>query len=180
MLPNLEDLLMLLNDFDLAEDLCEKLREDPELAEQYKLQIGYFKKNFYKNSTGRADTERFVYSAITELDNLLRYPGVKNILCNRTHNIDFDKSLSEGQIHLICTRRGDLGATAHKAFGLFSILLMQYSVLNRPGIEKDRVPHFLYIDEFPDFICNATEALFTQYRKYRVGTIISIQNIGQL
>ncbi|MDR0979059.1 MAG: TraM recognition domain-containing protein [Lachnospiraceae bacterium] len=180
LLPNLEDLLMLLNDFDLAEDLCEKLRQDPELAEQYKLQIGYFKKNFYKNSTGRADTERFVYSAITELDNLLRYPGVKNILCNRTHNIDFDKVLSEGQINLICTRRGDLGATAHKAFGLFSILLMQYSVLNRPGVEKDRVPHFLYIDEFPDFISSSTEALFTQYRKYRVGSVISIQNIGQL
>ena len=57
---------------------------------------------------------------------------------------------------------------------------MQYAVLRRPGNEKNRVPNFLYIDEFPDFICNNTLPLFTMYRKYRVGTIISAQNIGQL
>lgn len=179
LLPNLEDLLKMLNNFDLVEDMCEKMKLIPELAEEYSLQIGYFEKNFYRNSEGRKDTERFVYSAITELDNLLRYPGVKNILCNRTNNIDFDKVLEKGQINLVCTRRGDLGATAHKAFGLFCLLLMQYSVLNRPGVEKTRIPHFLYIDEFPDFACRSTEALFTLYRKYRVGTIVSAQNIGQ-
>lgn len=179
LLPNLEDLLKMLNNFDLVEKMCEELKAIPELAEEYSLQIGYFEKNFYRGSAGRQDTERFVYSAITELDNLLRYPGVKNILCNRTNNVDFDKVLEQGQVNLVCTRRGDLGATAHKAFGLFCILLMQYSVLNRPGIEKTRIPHFLYIDEFPDFACKSTEALFTLYRKYRVGTIVSAQNIGQ-
>lgn len=179
LLPNLEDLLKMLNDFDLVEEMCEQLKSIPELAEEYSLVIGYFEKNFYRRSEGRKDTERFVYSAITELDNLLRYPGVKNILCNRTNNIDFDKVLEKGQVNLVCTRRGDLGDTAHKAFGLFCILLMQYSVLNRPGVEKSRVPHFLYIDEFPDFACRSTEALFTLYRKYRVGTIVSAQNIGQ-
>ena len=56
---------------------------------------------------------------------------------------------------------------------------MQYSVLVRPGNEKTRIPHFLYIDEFPDFLCKATEAIFTLYRKYRVGTIISTQNLAQ-
>lgn len=178
-LPNLEDLLKMLNNFDLVQEMCEQLKAIPELAEEYYLQIGYFEKNFYKDSVGRKDTERFVYSAITELDNLLRYPGVRSVLCNRTNNVDFDRALEEGQINLVCTRRGDLGASAHKAFGLFCILLMQYSVLNRPGVESTRIPHFLYIDEFPDFMCRATESLFTLYRKYRVGAIVSAQNIGQ-
>ena len=30
---------------------------------------------------------------------------------------------------------------------------MQNAVLRRPGTENTRVPNFLYIDEFPDFIC---------------------------
>lgn len=179
-LPNLEDMLKMLNDFDLVEDMCRKMEYDEELSEKYSLQIGYFKKNFYKTGSGRADTEKYVYSAITMLDNLLRIPGVKNILCNRYNNIDYDKALANGEITLVCTRRGDLGATAHKAFGLFFILLMQYSILRRPGNEKTRVPHFLYIDEFPDFICGATDSIFTLYRKYRVGTIISAQNLDQL
>ena len=56
---------------------------------------------------------------------------------------------------------------------------MQQSVLSRPGNEKTRIPHFLYIDEFPPFVCKATEDIFTLYRKYRVGTIISSQNLSQ-
>ncbi len=180
LLPTLEDMLKMLNNFDLVEEMCKKLEEDPELAEQYELQIGYFKKNFYSTSVSRANTEKYVYAAITELDSLLRIKNIRNILCNRTNNLNFDDLLANGEVTLLCTRRGDLGATMHKAFGLFFILLMQFSVLRRPGNEKSRLPHFLYVDDFPDYICPATEALYTIYRKYRVGTIISSQNLSQL
>lgn len=179
-LPTLEDMLKMLNNFDLVEDMCNKLEASPELADKYSLQLGYFKKYFYQSSDNRKDTEKFVHSAISQLDNLLRIDSVRNILCNRVNNIDYDKVLENGEITFVCTRRGDLGATANKAFGLFFLLVMQYSVLRRPGNENSRIPHFLYIDEFPDYICNATDSIFTLYRKYRVGTIISAQNLAQL
>ena len=179
-LPNLEDMLNMLTNFDLVEDICRKMEYDEVLSQKYKLLINYFKKNFYSTGSGRADTEKYVYGAVTQLDNLLRIKGVRNILCNRTNNINFDDVLSNGDVTFVCTRRGDLGATAHKAFGLFFIILMQYSVLRRPGNENNRVPNYLYIDEFPDFIGESTEPLFTLYRKYRVGTIISAQNLDQL
>lgn len=179
-LPNLEDMLQMLTDFDLVEDMCRKMEFDEELSQKYKLLIAYFKKNFYSTGSGRPDTEKYVYSAVTQLDNLLRHEGIRNILCNRTNNINFDRALANGEVTLVCTRRGDLGAAAHKAFGLFFIILMQYSVLRRTGNEKNRVPHFLYVDEFGDFIGKATESLFTLYRKYRVGIIISAQNLDQL
>lgn len=179
-LPTLEDMLDMLTNFDLVEDMCKKMEYDEKLSKKYKLLISYFKKNFYASGSARNDTEKYVYSAITQLDNLLRINGIRNILCNRHNNINFDNVLSNSEITFVCTRRGDLGATAHKAFGLFFIILMQYSVLRRPGNEKSRVPHYIYIDEFPDFICNSTESIFTLYRKYRVGTIISAQNLEQL
>ncbi|MFR8103724.1 MAG: TraM recognition domain-containing protein [Clostridia bacterium] len=179
-LPNLEDMLKMLTNFKLVEEMCEELQKNEELAKKYSIQISYFKKNFYEDGIGREDTERYVYSAITQLDNLLRFPGIKNILCNRNNNVDFDKALADGEITLICTRRGDLGPNAHKAFGLFAILVMQYSVLRRPGSEATRIPHFLYIDEIADFIGPAIEPLFTLYRKYHVGTSITAQNLNQL
>lgn len=179
-LPNLADMLEMLTNFDLVEEMCRKMEYDEELSQKYRLQLAYFKKNFYHNGSGREDTEKYVYSAVTQLDNLLRIEGVRNILCNRNNNIDFDHVLANGDVVFVCTRRGDLGAAAHKAFGLFFIMLMQYSVLRRPGNEKNRVPHYMYIDEFPDFICKATDSIFTLYRKYRVGTIISAQNLEQL
>lgn len=179
-LPNLEDMLKMLTNFELVEKMCEIMKKDEELAEKYSIQLSYFKKNFYANSAGKTDTEKYISVAVAQLENLLRLPGVKHILCNRHNNIDFDKVLEEGQVNLVCTRRGDLGLTSHKAFGLFFILSMQSAVLRRPGNEESRIPHFFYIDEFPDFICKETEAIFTLYRKYKIGTVITAQNLAQL
>ena len=179
-LPNIEDMFKLLSNFALVEKMCRILESDPELAEEYHMQISYFKKNFYADSPNKDEMEKAVAIPLAQLDTLLRYPGVKNILCNRVNNLNYDELLKNGGVTLVCTRRGDLGASAHKAFGLFFLLLMQYSVLRRPGNENSRIPHFLYIDEFPDFICPATEPIFTIYRKYRVGTVISAQTLDQL
>lgn len=180
LLPTLEDLLDMLNNFDLAQEMCEALERDPDLARKHSVLISYFKKNFYKGGIGREDTEKFVYTAATQLDTLLRIEGVRNILCNRSNNVNFADALENGELTYICTRRGDLGATIHTAFGLFALLIMQHAVLKRPGTENTRIPHFLYVDEFADFVGASTEPLFTLYRKYRVGTIISIQNLDQL
>ena len=179
-LPNLEDMLKMFTNFDLIEKMCEIMAHDVDLKEKYSVQIAYFKKYFYKNASAREDAETKIYSVASQLDNLLRIQGVKNILCNRYENINFDKMLSDAQVTFVCTRRGDLGSTGSKAFGLFFLISMENAVLRRPGNEKSRVPNFLYIDEFPDYICRETEAIFTMYRKYKVGSIISAQNLSQL
>ena len=78
--------------------------------------------------------------------------AVRKILCERTNNIDLDRVLAEGLCVTVCTRRGELGALLSKPFGMFYILTMQDAVLRRPGDENTRIPHFFYIDEFPDFV----------------------------
>lgn len=179
-LPNLEDLQNCLTDFSNIEKMCIAMKEDEELSRKYSALLNYCERNFFTNSPNKKDMEVFVSQASSQLDSLLRYSGVKNILCNRVNTINFDDALKNGEITLVCTRRGDLGPSIHTAFGLFCILMMQYSVLRRPGTEKDRIPHFLYIDEFADFVGDATDPLFTLYRKYKVSTIVSAQNLAQL
>ena len=178
-LPNLKDMVNMLNDFSLIEDMCNELSKEQHLADKYNMQLSYFKKYFFKNAKGKSEIESSVALVLAQLDNLLRYPTIRNVICNRTNNVDFDEALANGQITLACTRRGDLGANAHQAFGLFFILLMQYSVLTRPGNERSRIPHFLYIDEFSNFVGESTIPIFTLYRKYRVGPIVSSQSLGQ-
>ena len=180
LLPNLEDVLDLLTDFDLVVDYVEKMKQIPEFAEKYRILIRYFENNFYPDSSNLLNAKRSTTTASAEIDNLLRYPGVKAILCNRSNNLDYEKILSEGQVTLLCTRRGDLGETAHKAFGLFFLLLMQQAILARPGNDSTRIPHFLYIDDFPAYICKATEPIYTLYRKYNVATVLDSQNLTQL
>ncbi len=183
-LPNMDDMLKMFTNFDLIEKMCmileRKIQNDEQAQEKYQVLLTYFKKNFYNDGPGRKSMEKYIYTIVSQLDNLLRIPGIKPILCNRYENVNFDEMLVKSQVTFICTRRGDLGAAGHKAFGLFFLIAMQDSVLRRPGTENSRVPYFVYIDEFADFICKDTEAMFTMYRKYKVGTTISTQNLQQL
>ena len=183
-LPNMEDMLKMFTNFDLIEKMCKILEheiENDEFAkDKYRVLLTYFKKNFYSDAPAKSNMEKYIYSVVSQLDNLLRIPGIKGILCNRYNNINFDDVLKNSEVIFICTRRGDLGAAGYKAFGLFFLITMQNSVLRRPGVESSRVPYFVYIDEFSDFICKDTEAMFTMYRKYKVGTTISVQSLQQL
>ena len=99
-----------MNDFDLIEDMCEEIKTIPEMEEKYNIQLAFMKRNFYSGASGRGDMEKSLASIISQLDSLLRHPGVKSILCNRTNNINFDNALKNGEVTVLCTRRGDLGA----------------------------------------------------------------------
>ncbi|MGE5473685.1 MAG: type IV secretory system conjugative DNA transfer family protein [Ignavibacteriales bacterium] len=192
-LPTLEDMLEFLHNYELVEEMCEEMKKDPVLCQEYKILIAYFEKNFYKPplndrgmpiagsvGSGRRATEQFLYGAITQLDNLLRRKDVKRLLCSRSNNIDFDDILSSGKALAVTTRRGPMGSILSKAFGMFFILAFQDAVLRRPGSENTRIPFFIYIDEFPDFVNKETETCFTLFRKYRCGLIVAIQNLSQL
>ena len=179
-LPNMEDMLKMFSNFELIEKMCEILAADEELSEKYSTTLNYFKKNFYHNSSRKETMEDYILPITSQLDNLLRIPGIKSILCNRESNINFDNILKNGEITFVCTRRGELGSLAHTSFGLFFLISFENATLRRPGNENSRIPHFLYIDEFADFICKETEGIFTMFRKYRVGTTISTQSLQQL
>ncbi len=192
-MASLEDMLELLYNFDAVEEMTEEMKKIPELAEKYKLLIRYFEKNFYKPSlningyeipgtkgSGRKDTERFLYGAITQLNNLVRHPGLKAALCGKQKVIDFDQALANGSVITACSRKGELGIIQAKAFGMFFILQFQDAVLRRKGNEDSRTPHFLYIDEFPEYITKDMEVMFTLFRKYRCGVTVAIQNLSQL
>ena len=192
-IPTLEDMLKMLYDYSIVEDMCEEMKKDPILGKKHNILIKYFEKNFYNPpldingrpvpgtvGSNRAETEKFLYGATTQLDNLMRNKAVRRILCSRDNNIDLDRVLAEGHCVSVCTRRGELGALLSKPFGMFYILTMQDAVLRRPGDENTRLPHFMYIDEFPDFVNKETETCFTLFRKYRCSMTIAIQNLSQL
>ena len=192
-MASLEDMLELLYNFDKVEEMTEELKKVPELEVKYRLLINYFEKNFYKPSlningyeipgtrgSGRKDTERYLYGAITQLNNLVRNPGLKKALCGKTNILQFDKALENGSIITACSRKGDLGIIQSKAFGMFFILQFQDAVLRRKGSEESRTPHFLYIDEFPEYLNKDMDVMFTLFRKYRCAVTIALQNLSQL
>ncbi len=180
LMPTLEDLLKCFNNFDLVQEMCEELEKDPELAKEYELQLTYFKQYFYKGSEGRKDMQRYVHFASSTLDVLLRSAEARNIICNRYNNMDFGAVLDEGKIVLISTRPYEIGGTADQGFGRFFLMLMMCSVENNRELVKNRIPHFLYVDEFDHYDPSNFEDMFTLYRKFKIGTIFSAQTVSGL
>ena len=180
LMPNLEDLLKCITNFDLVQDMCEELEKDTELAKEYELQLSYFKQYFYKDAENRKDMQRYIHFASSTLDILLRSAQIRSIVCNRYNNINFNEVINEGKIVLISTRPNEIGGMQHKAFGSFFLMLMMCCVENNRELVKNRIPHFMYIDEFDQYGPDSFSDMYTLYRKFNIGTIYSAQSILKL
>ncbi len=180
LMPNLQDLLKCFTDFDLVEEMCEEMKKDEVLAKEYDLQLGYFEQNFYKDSPGKKDMQRYVHFVSSTLDVLLRSAEARNIICNRYNNISFNDVLNEGKVVLISTRPYEIGGTGHKGFGNFFLMLMMCAVENTRKLVRHRIPHFVYVDEFDQYATSALSDMYTIYRKFKIGTIFSAQTLSRL
>ena len=178
LMPNLEDLLKCYTNFDLVQEMCEELKKDEELAKEYALQLDYFEQYFYKDSEGRKDMKKYVHFASSTLDTVLRSAEVRSIVCNRYNNIDFNDVISNGKVVFISTRPYEIGGAAHKGFGLFFLMLMMCSVENNRKLVKNRLPHFIYVDEFSEYNPDSLGDMYSIYRKFKIGTIFSSQTLA--
>lgn len=180
LMPNLEDLLRCFTNFDLVQEMCEEMEKDEELAQEYDLQIGYFKQNFYRDAVGKPDMQKYVHFASSTLDVLLRSAQARNIICNRYNNLDFSDVINNGKVVLLSTRPYEIGAAGHKGFGNFFLMIMMCAIEINREAAKDRIPHFIYVDEFNNYATEALSDMYTLYRKYKIGTIFSAQTISGL
>lgn len=180
LMPNLEDLLKCFTNFEFVEEMCEEMKKTPELEKEYDLQLGYFEQNFYKNSVGKQDMQKYVHFASSTLDVLLRSAQARSIICNRYNNISFADVINEGKIVLLSTRPYDIGGTPHKGFGNFFLMIMMCAVEISREVAKDRIPHFIYVDEFEQYATDALSDMYTLFRKFKIGTIFSAQTIAGL
>lgn len=96
---------------------------------------------------------------------------------------DADKFLSEGGVLLVNTALAELEELS-LMFGQFFIRQFQSAVFRREKEDNEknieRIPIYLYVDEFPLYVNEAFERLLTLGRSYKVGTLIAMQSLGQL
>ena len=58
---------------------------------------------------------------------------------------------------------------------------VKLAALKRAKIpESERVPHYLYVDEFQNYVSASFESILSEARKYKVGLVVAHQYIEQL
>lgn len=193
--PTLTDVLNILNNFNLAVELVEAMKQYEDFKKRWSSIISYFEASFYPpdvdgnnkplpNSTRgsqRKKTQEAISGIINQLDNFLGREEIRYILCDNKDSITLSEVLEKGECIAISTRQNNLGARLGKAFALFFLLSLQTDVLSRYSEnENPEIPHYVIIDEFPFYVNEQTETFFTFARKYKCSVTIAIQNMGQL
>jgi hypothetical protein len=107
--------------------------------------------------------------------------SVRNILCQRKSTINFREAMDSKKIVLINLSKGLAGEDVLRLFGALIVARIQSATMSRANVPSDqRVPFYLYIDEFQNFTTDTFEEILSESRKYGLGLYLTNQLIGQL
>lgn len=113
------------------------------------------------------------------MDKFLGDPRIREVLiAPEDDRLDFDEALAKNQITVINTAL-EYGEEKSTALGLFSLLNFKVAALRRPGEEDTRSPHFLWIDEAPQYMHAVFETFIALLRQYRVSVNFAVQGLEQ-
>jgi len=134
----------------------------------------FFKYAFY-NSTYNL-TKQSIY---TKIQSLLNSKIFHNLTIGKS-TLDLENLINEGKIIIFNLAKGKLGTDTSEAFGKLVIALLNAIALKRVNLPKsERIPTFLFIDEFQNYISKSIETILAENRKYRFSLILAQQILGQ-
>ncbi len=109
-----------------------------------------------------------------------------NIICQKKSTVDVAEIINSGGVILARFSRGDVGFENSALLGTMLISKVQIAAMQRVNIPMElRVPTFLYVDEFQNFVGDSGGAksfaeILSEARKYRLGLVIAHQFLDQL
>ena len=106
---------------------------------------------------------------------------VRNIVGQSTSSFDIGEAMDSKKIILVNLSKGLIGESNSQLIGRCLATQIKIGALRRAKmLEKDRVPFFLYVDEFQNYVSKSFESIMSEARKYRLGLGIAHQYIDQL
>lgn len=106
---------------------------------------------------------------------------VRNIIGQPKSSFKMYDAMQQKKIILMNLAKGIAGEETSKLIGKIIAMQVKLSALKRAKIdEKDRVPHYLYVDEFQNYVSQSFESILSEARKYKVGLVVAHQYTDQL
>lgn len=111
----------------------------------------------------------------------LIYPAIKRLLIDNTNEISFRQIMDARKILLINISKGVLGENVSSILGSLLVNSLSFSAFSRIDTqEENRVPFFLYLDEFQNFTTLSLVNMLSELRKFKLAMIMAHQYLAQL
>lgn len=160
---------------ELRRFLIEKAFRDNYLQKVQDLNVVYYwQREFPLLKTGS------IGPILTRLDTFLRPKVIRNMVAQKK-GIDFESILDSKKILLVKLAQGLIGNENSYVLGSFFVSKIYQAAMARQAIQTtQRNDHFLYIDEFQNFITPSMSAILSGARKYHLGMTLVHQDMQQL
>jgi hypothetical protein len=95
--------------------------------------------------------------------------------------LDFRYILNSQKILLVKLAQGSIGEENSYLLGTLFVAKLNQAAQSRQNLPPDqRKPHYLYIDEFQNFITPSMSSILSGARKYGLGLVLAHQDLDQL
>ncbi len=106
---------------------------------------------------------------------------VRNVIGQPKSAFNIGQAMQDRKIILCNLSKGLTGEDNSQLIGRMFSIQVKIHALRRAAIPEDtRVPFYLYVDEFQNYVSKSFESILSEARKYRLGLCVAHQYIEQL
>jgi hypothetical protein len=139
-------------------------------------------RDFWREEIGKAgDFQRVKMSAgiTSKIDRFRRSASVKGIIDHKESTINFDEII-DGKILICNLAKGLIGEDTSELLGISILTKLQLAAYRRiRRKQSERVPFFLYVDEFQNFATTQFLQMLSEARKYGLVLTMAEQSTSQ-
>lgn len=137
--------------------------------------VRFWKQEFPNYS--RAD----ILPVLNKVGSFLSIPVLYKILVENTQQISLRTVMDTQKILLVNLSKGSLGADGAHLLGSLLLTSLASASFNRVDVhERKRVPFFIYLDEFHNYVTASLVGMLSELRKFGIGFILAHQYLNQL
>lgn len=108
-------------------------------------------------------------------------PIVRNIIGQPKSSFNIRKIMDERKILIVNLSRGLIGEDNAALLGALMVTKIQMAAMSRADIDgPDRIPFYLYVDEFQNFATDSFATILSEARKYALNLTVANQYTAQM
>jgi hypothetical protein len=168
----LNELLPCLTDATFRNKLVERTQND--------VVRDYFKREY--NELNPKTRSEWLTSTSNKVRTFLLDEDIKDIFLSTKSSFNFREIIDNRKILLVRIPKGLLGDENSNLLGSLILSHIQMAAFSRADItnDDDRVPFYLYIDEFQNFAAKNFAFIMDEARKYKLALTLAHQNLSQV
>jgi hypothetical protein len=132
-------------------------------------------------ATGQREKQEMIPYFAAKFGQFTTNALIRNIVGQVRSAFDFADVMNQKKILIMNLSKGLIGDINSQLLGLMIVSKIQVAAMRRQQQkDSERIPFYLYIDEFQNYVTQSIESILSEARKYKLGLVLAHQYLDQL